>query len=1047
MKNYLLAGALAVTLAASASVVQVVNNGNSRSLKPGATAAAAGLRTGVVLPSADLVKKSAPSRAQEAVNLPWSVDFSQTTLDDFTIIDANDDDYTWSYDDYNGEVVANYSPKDNMDDWLITPPLNLTGGRAYTLKFMAASNSQAYTERLEVCYGDAPEVAAMSSTAMSATELTDIELAEFSCVIVPRTSGKVYIGFHGISDPNQYRLRISSMSLTEGAVGETPSGVKDLTVFSTNPYSLDATVSFFAPETTLSGKPLDSLDKITLKRDGVLIKTFENPVPGAELTYQDAVTNGGLYTYSVCASNAHGDGYEMTCSHTIGGVAPTCPENVLLKEIEPAGTMKLTWDPVTIDIDGNTIPEGFVRYIVLDTSMEVIAQDLTDTELTFSLAQNQQIFVQTIVAAYTIGGMSEGLMSNMVAVGPAFTDFAESFPDGEIETLMGVGYEFGYVDYVGWGLADDTTFSAEDGSQTVTSSDGDNGFAFMQCEYRDTGSSMFTGKITLPEEGPAVYFDIFNQSLPNIPDANRLELMVSEDGFEWETVEATTVYDLCGDRQGWHQVVIGLHDYAGKTVQLRWQVTVQSFATFLIDAIRVGTLPDYDLKAETFAIPSKVAPGQEVNFDLTVHNLGAKDADSFAVCLMVNDKEAVEIPCGKLEAGKRVKVTIPYTVSPVCESNLNVSAEILFDKDADQSDNTTAVYTITPEMPRYPYVSDLDGSVDEAGHVTLIWSEPYLQTFTPGELEDFEDGNDYTYEFKDWIFIDRDLQPLGGLFPSTIPGVEVGVTTASFMVINDEEPSFTEDFKAYSGHKFIGSIFSYNPGETVDDWAITPALNGAAQVVSFRARSLSAYYPETMEIYYSLGSTNPDDFILITTVDRVPGEWTEYNIPIPTGAKRFAVRNHSYDAMVLMLDDFFFADASAPIGIELEKYNIYCDEKPVGSVAGDVTTFSHKGEAGEHTYAVTAVYKELGESQSSNKKVLLNMSSGVDGVAAAGGVSVAVTADAIRVAGLSSECYSVLTPAGVCVAHGTANGDVTIPVGKGVYIVVAGDVASKVIVK
>lgn len=1047
MRKFLLAlaiaGGMATTVASN--VVQVSGNSPTRVLNA-ATAVASGLQAGTPARAVKATPQGAPSRAMEAADIPWSIDFSTSDLSDFTIIDANDDGTTWAYDDYYNEAFAQYSAKDPMDDWLITPPMALTGGKAYTLTFVAACNSQMYPERLEILYGDAPTVASMTSTALQPTTIDNIEFAEYSCVIVPRMSGKVHVGFHGISDANMYKLRISRMSITEGASGETPSGVKDLMVTSSDPYSLNATVSFYAPETTLSGAALDQIDNITLKRDGVLLKTFDNPAPGEHLSFDDTAETGGLYTYSVCASNSAGEGYVMTCTHTIGGVAPLYPENVLLKEIEPVGTLRLTWDPVTTDIDGNTIPDGFVRYIVLDTGMEVIAQDLTETEIVFHLATDQQMFVEAIVAAYTVGGLSEGTMSNLVAAGPALTDFKESFPDGDIESLMGIGYEFGYVDQVGWGLADDTTFSAGDGTESVTSSDGDNGFAFMQCEYRDTGSSLFTGKITLPAEGPAVYFDIFNQSLENIPDLNQLDIMVSEDGFNWNTVHSATVFDLCGSRQGWHQLVVGLHDYAGKTVQIRWQVTVQSFATFLIDAIHVATLPDHDLKAEKFVIPETAAAGEEINLDLCVLNIGAKDADSYEVLLFVNGDQASQQTCGKLAAGKRADISIPYTISPVCESALEISAKVVFDRDCDTGNNVTPVRTIQPELPRYPYVTDLSGAANESGLVSLTWSEPYLQTFTPGALEDFESGTDFAHEFGDWIFIDRDKLAVGNINPSVIPGIEPGVSTASFMVFNDEEPTFNSAMKAYSGHKYIASIFSYY-NEMVDDWAITPALNGAAQIISFRARSLEFYYAETMELYYSFGSTNPDDFILITTVDKVPGEWTEYNIPVPTGAKRFAVRSHSAGAMLLLLDDFFFADASAPVGIELEKYNIYCDDRMVDTVAGDVTSFSHQGETGEHTYAVTAVYKGLGESKSSNKVVVNNQYSSVEAVGTSPEITITSADGAIRISGLEGEEYSVVTPASICVARGIANGEVAIPVAPGMYVIKAASSAGKVIVK
>lgn len=1046
MKKILLGGALlAVAFAAAATVVHVSGKGVTRNFSIG-KAETGSIQIGSRAVAAKGVKAAAPLRASAAA-LPWNVDFATNDFTGFTIVDANNDGIGWSYDSNKGEAVAKYSSKDNMDDWLITPGLDLVGGRAYTLRFTAACNSQTYPERIEVKFGDAPSAAAMTSTALEPTVVEDMDFKEFSCVIVPRTSGAVHIGFHGISDPDCYLLRIKTISLTEGAEGETPSGVKDFTVTSADPYALSATISFYAPETTLSGKPLASIDRIVVKRDDNVIKTFDNPAPGAALKYDDEVSGGGEFTYSAVASNAAGEGYTISCKHSVGGVTPLAPDNVVLKEIEPVGTLYLSWDPVTVDVDGNTIPEGFVRYIVVDPSMEVLADNLTDTNVTFRLNEAKQTFVEMIVAAYTVGGMSEGTFSNSVAAGPAFTDWKESFANGSIETIMGVGYEYGYVDFVGWDLADDNTFAASELISAVKASDGDNGFAFMHCEYRDTGSSLFSGKVKVPAEGPAVFFNIFNQSQKAYPDNNTFDLMVSEDGVDWKTLETHSVYELCGDTQGWHPVTIGLHDYAGKTVQIRWQVEVKSFADFLIDAISVGTLPDHDLKAEVFTVPAKAAAGDEINLEVRVLNIGAKPAGKFAVNLYVNGELASETPVESLAAGKRVNVQIPYTISPVCEGELKFRAEVVYADDSDTANNTTKEFSLTPDHARHPYVSDLDGSVDEQGVVSLSWSQPYIATYTPAELEDFEQGEDFAHSFGDWIFVDRDDQPVGNLNPSLIPGLTPGETKASFFVMNDSEPSFTSNLAAYSGHKYIAAIFPYMPGEYSDDWAITPALNGAAQIISFRARSLESYYAETMEFYYSLGSTDPADFIFISSVDKVPGEWTEYNIPVPTGTKRFAVRSHSNNSMLLMLDDFYFADANAPVGVEIEKYNVYCDGVKVGSVAPDVTTFSHSPAVGEHTYAVTTLYKEIGESKSSNKKTLtVNYSAGL---ASPGAEAIVVTAreGEIVISGLNGERYTVVTVGGSTVAAGSGTGEVKMAVAPGLYIVKAGEKVVKTIVR
>ncbi len=908
---------------------------------------------------------NSPQRAQEGSAIPWSVNFETSNLKDFTIIDANEDEITWQMG--SGYAEAPYSAKDPMDDWLITPGLAMDGGKAYTLSISLAANSAAYDERMEICYGSDNTVAAMTHVAAEPFVISGTDFYTVESVIVPNRDGKTYIGLHGISDADRYKILVKEISVKAGATGDVPAGVSNLTITSDDPYSLKADVSFDAPTTTMAGKTIGAISKIEVMRNGTLVKTFTSPAAGAHLSFTDNIPGGDTYTYSVTAYNNAGMGYTMTETAKVGAARPDAPETVYLQELEP-GKMKLTWSPVTVDEDGNTIPAGMVEYLVVDNEMTVIGTT-QDTEMYINLQGIQgQIFVELLVAAQTsVGGLGDARMSNVCAVGTPFdgATYRESFKNGNLDTLIGVGYEFGYVDYVGWDVADDTSFDNSEAIIPVVSSDGDNGFAFMNCEYRDTGASLFTGKITMPAEGPAVKFDIFNQSLTNIPDENLVELMVSEDGENWTVVDAATVFDHCSRNLGWNEIVVGLQQYAGKTIQLRWQVTIESFPYFLLDNIRIVSLPAKDLSLRRFTIPGYVIPGQTAEAEAEVMHLGASDAGTYNVNLYANGRQIASATESGLVKGGKATVTIPFEVTPVMGENVELYAEVALRGDAVADNNCTDVKSVRVELPKLPYVTDLTGNCDENGMVSLNWSEPAIASFSPGIYEGFEDGNDFTQEFKDWIFIDGDKKAIGGLMPSTIPGLVPGETRCSFFVMNQNEPSFTANLSAHTGDKFLASLFNFY-GEQNDDWVITPELNGAAQVVSFWARSCEAFYAESMEVLYSFGGTNPSDFVKIVTVETVPGAWTEYQIPIPAGAKRFAVRNVSRDRMALFLDDFFFADATCPVGVTLEGYNVYCDAQKVGSTGKDERTFSHLGTNGSRTYAVTALYKDQGESKGSN---------------------------------------------------------------------------------
>lgn len=90
------------------------------------------------------------------LTLPYVNNFSQEEFDLLTIIDANADNKTWSL----GENIAQYKSYSSPDDWLITPILNLTGGKTYVIKIQDRNDAGRLfkDQLLEVTIGDTPSV-------------------------------------------------------------------------------------------------------------------------------------------------------------------------------------------------------------------------------------------------------------------------------------------------------------------------------------------------------------------------------------------------------------------------------------------------------------------------------------------------------------------------------------------------------------------------------------------------------------------------------------------------------------------------------------------------------------------------------------------------------------------------------------------------------------------------------------------------------------------------------------------------------------------------
>lgn len=170
--------------------------------------------------------------------VPYTESFGSTaSLNGFTIIDANDDKNTWFY--ANGRMGYDYCPN-AADDWLITPPIALEAGKSYIFSLEARSFASMYPERFEVKCGTEPTVEGMTTVVIEPTEVATDTMTPFTGRITPAEDGNYNIGIHAISEPDEFTLYITNLSLVED---EEYSGVADITVENqnggNNVYSID----------------------------------------------------------------------------------------------------------------------------------------------------------------------------------------------------------------------------------------------------------------------------------------------------------------------------------------------------------------------------------------------------------------------------------------------------------------------------------------------------------------------------------------------------------------------------------------------------------------------------------------------------------------------------------------------------------------------------------------------------------------------------------------------------------------------------------------
>jgi len=980
-----------------------------------------------------------------AIVPPYSCDF-ESGIDGWTILDANGDGKTWM--EAQGAIRVSYNSSLDMDDWLITPPVKLEAGKAYNVSFQAKSNGTSFPERIEVKYGKANTAEGMTETLVPATDLTTGEWVDFAQMLAPEEDGTYYIGFHGISDADMFYLWLDNFQIEAGVSALAPGLATNLTATPDASGALKCTVAFNAPDKTMNGQTLSSLTKVELLRGDEVIETFDAPVVGAPLSYEDTAAPQGNVTYTVIGYNDEGAGLKASVTTFVGFDLPSPVESATIQTTDTEGQVIVSWTPVTTDINGLTLPAGEVTYKLVKAegnALVTIAENLTGESYTYqAVAAGEQDFVQVGVQAVTSAGEGDLAATDMIPVGTPYNGLSESFPDGTLNYIWGLRAINGGT----------VKILTDESFKDLTSQDADNGFIAIQAGGIDSGADFFSGLISLDGiENPGLVFYTYNiVGEQGDADENEIAVSVKELGQdEWTVImPATSVNDLCpGVANDWGRVSVSLGAYANKVIQFQITGVAKTFTYTLLDNIKVGSILGHDVAATAISAPGKVKTGENYTVGVTVANEGAQVAEAFSVELYA-DEELVETKAVEtLETGKSTNVSFERTMPALATEPVTYFAKVVYAADENAENNQTSSIEVVPVVSNLPVATDLQASNVEAG-IKLTWNEPNLEGGVPEEItDDFEDGESFAAEYGNWTFVDGDNSAVGGFQGIDLPGIAAGTATGSFWIFDNTSESFNASFDAHSGNKYLFALFRYDDG-TTDDWAISPELTGDAQTISFYARSYSTSYPEKITVYYSTGSKETSDFIEVegSTVSSVPGEWTEYSYNLPAGAKYFAIRSWATGSFMLMVDDVTYTPAGVTANLEIAGYNIYRDGVKINDApVADCEYIDSNVEVGtQYTYVVTVVYTDKGESRGSDEVVITREDVSVDGI---GDGAVSIKAENGRVVVLNAEGLDVVVAAanGAVVYSGAGELKTEVAVANGVYVVTAGKTVRKVIVR
>jgi hypothetical protein len=161
----------------------------------------------------------------EPFDLPWCEDFDDVTApvipQCMTVTNDNNDGILWATYAINPNSAPNamaiqWNSDLAMDDWFFSPGLNLEAGVTYNVEFNYRAQSAFYPEALEVLWGTGPDAAGMTGGLIWDNDSiinTTYELA--SATFTPGVTGVYYVGWHGYSEADMFRLYVDDICIEE----------------------------------------------------------------------------------------------------------------------------------------------------------------------------------------------------------------------------------------------------------------------------------------------------------------------------------------------------------------------------------------------------------------------------------------------------------------------------------------------------------------------------------------------------------------------------------------------------------------------------------------------------------------------------------------------------------------------------------------------------------------------------------------------------------------------------------------------------------------
>ena len=903
---------------------------------------------------------------------------SQAEFNTMTVVDVNQDGITWVWDSNQNGAKISYNNDSQQDDWLITPALNLEKGHKYHFSFAVTGGGFWAKESYSASVGTAATAEGMTTELIARTTMEDKESkAVKSAEFYATESGTYYFGIHCTSDMGQSTFRVDDI-VVEQLAGTTPAAPQ-LSVVVQGQGGLSAQLTAVAPTKTIDGEELTSLTKLTFYRDGVVLKTVEDPVPGESYKCPDALPYARMNEYKCVATNAAGDGDAAIVNQWVGTDTPGAISNLRYTEdLEKPGLLILSWDVPKEGEHGGYFDDGTVKYWISageEADSCVGDQPTCSYDLKALTSQKSCTFG---VWASNSAGSNRSMWKLITCVGgpsvvaPLTESFSKVIGPWTTEITRG-------------GLGDAHWYN-QTTPEFGGSQDGDGYCNAFAADFENRACRLKSPKIDISQlVSPKLSFFTYMAGAKDT-----LRVQVNPEFTGWETLR-TIIVD---QGTGWTRVEVDLSDYQDYAfVQVGFEasnVTVMKSCVG-VDQVSVRSDLQKDMEAVSITVPEKVKVDEKAQFCVVVRNNGSLKVEKQQCRVELLKGGNVVDSSWNFEVEPGMMQTIVLMDTPTFSDGRTVvyTARVVLFGDQYEVNDECGRTSVNVLQPQYPKPQNLTATPTDS-NVYLTWDfDATAGVFAEAETEGFEDYTTFDIgALGSWAQYDGD----GALTVkmAMIVGDDVVVleydnagAAMAFQVFDPEEAGIPySSWDSHGGSKYIAA-FRNSTDKTSgiipknDDWIISPLLCGNQQTISFFAKATTKdCIPEMLEVWYteSVYLRSEEDmqtFKKIDTfeVDNVSG-WKEFLFDVPTGAAHFAIRYCSQGKYAVLVDDISYVsyNAEQPT-VEFNCYNIYRDDELIGFTTQPFFIDDEADVEEYHKYNVTATFElngVLAESAYSN---------------------------------------------------------------------------------